>query len=332
MIQKINRASLVCGLLVGFLLSNNLFCHEFMLYSSEENEPCILTAYSNKLLQQHVNTKKSEPEQLLLKTLSGRQVPVRFFNRNSDTLVFCGQGFTGTAERMGVFAKIYPNYDIICIDYRWHTWKFYCTWKTLLHPINSLIVDEVEEVKTALEYFKSKKEYTDVIGHGICYSNATIIMAHVESPEVLYFTKLICDSSWLSIKDFAESITLDPWLLINPTVGGCPVLIKKVLQTHMIRAGILIVAHAITPEYSLKPYLNKIRNTPLLFIHGTEDLIVPLKTFWKVWSCVEQCPKFAFITPFAHSSAICAQALYSSMCQQFIENSPSTFWQSCCKY
>ena len=308
-------------------ISQNIHPLEFILYNNQDTLPCILTDYASKLEQIPLLYTQYKPKKLILKTPSELSVPVRFFDRNSDILLFCGQGFTGYAKKMDLFAKIFPDYDIVIIDYRWNTWKFYYTWQTMRYPIQSFLLDEIEEVQTTLEYFKHRKDYREVVGLGICYSNAIFIMAHTQKPEKQYFTKLICDSCWFSIKDLAESITRDPMLPINPAVGGCPNFIKKILHAKLIRKSILTIGNFIIPEYCLKPYLNSLNTLPILFIHGTEDLLVPMDVFWKIWHNVDNCPKFAFITPFAHSSSLFSESLYSSFCQNFINNCPEQFWK-----
>jgi len=80
----------------------------------------------------------------------------------------------------------------------------------------------------------------------------------------------------------------------------------------------------LTQKISFASFLSQIDNTPILFIHGANDLMVPLKTtFDKIWTSVEKTNKIALITPFEHSynRQKSGKYIYEQVCSLFI-NTP----------
>jgi len=253
------------------------------------------------------------------------KIPTIFFDRGSDKLLVVGQGFSGRKEQQVYKTKIFLDYDIVVFDYRWiRSYRFYLKPTTIIHPYQKILLEEKDEVLTVVNEIKSRKRYTDVIGLGECYSNFTFAMAQVESEQNgnPLFSKLIMDSAWLSLADFINEITLDPVLPLKPQKGGTPKIIKKVLKKKYIHKCLFNFVKLFVPKISSANYLSQIRMAPILFIHGTQDKMVPYETtFNRIWDTVVNTSKILFITPFEHSYNDKDKATYKFICDAFMSSS-----------
>src|SRR3989338_973729 len=144
-------------------------------------------------------------ESVVLKTHDGYSFSALYFNRGSDTVLVLGQGFFGVKENMLFEAGLFSKYDIIAFDYRWNELGEF-----LLNPrhwnTGFLLIKEADEVESVLDFLQQKKQYKNIVGLGQCYSCFTFIMAQYkrQKHKKLNFTKLILDSCWLSLFDFAK--------------------------------------------------------------------------------------------------------------------------------
>jgi len=71
---------------------------------------------------------------------------------------------------------------------------------------------------------------------------------------------------------------------------------------------------------SIKPFLKQISQASILFIHGTNDLLIPLESvFDEIFESASSTDKVALITPFGHVDNIQSNpASYKFVCDQFI--------------
>lgn len=257
----------------------------------------------------------------LLKTPLGISVPVTFYDRGSKDLLIFGQGFPGRRESGENIAHLFYNYDVVLFDYRWSRMVNFCVQpSTLLHPIEKFLLEEDEEVRTVTRFITSKKEYAQVIGLAQCYSCFTFAKAQYQEQCAgsSLFTKLIFDSCWYSFYDFGEQILKDPLLLLSPQGGGTPHEIKTILNLTVAQALFQCVMRTVVPNASIDYYLSNLERMPFLFIHGTQDLLVPFTTvFPKIWNSVSG-RKACFITPRTHSKSVEDALLYHFMCDTFI--------------
>ena len=65
---------------------------------------------------------KSLPEHSEFKVLTkdNQEINVSFFNRNSDKLIFIGPGFSNQKEKLIPFVAMFPDYDVVIINFRGH--------------------------------------------------------------------------------------------------------------------------------------------------------------------------------------------------------------------
>ncbi len=258
---------------------------------------------------------------ITLHTVNGIPFEALFFDRNSDSALVIGQGFPGTKESMLSFVRLFLNYDIIIFDYRWNDIiSFLLKPSTLLHPLNKLVYEEQEEVVAVVNFLDNHKQYEAKVCLGQCYSNflfvAAQVTAHNEGKKL--FDKLILDSCWHSFNAFAESISLDPFLPLSPQSGGAPEVIKSFLKRPIVRSNLLKLLKFVVPSVSIEEYLPFLHDSPILFIHGKNDLMVPLRHLELIWNLASNTPKAALITPYTHSHNKVDPTIYLFACDAFI--------------
>lgn len=264
-------------------------------------------------------------EQIKLSTETGITFDALFFDRDSKHVILLGQPFPGNKEVMLHHVELFEDYDILIFDYRWTNLLYHLLKpNTLIDPIKSLIFDEIEEIVTAIEFLRSKKDYTEIIGLGECYSNFLFIMAQAWADENndKFFTKLILDSCWLSFEAFAESISYDPMLPISPAHGGCPEFIQQILKNYHVHFFLQLLIDAFVPRVDIEDYIIKMHDTPILFIHGIGDKMVPLKHFNRIWELIpdQNTEKVALFTPYQHCVNMWDKILYRKICDIFIKS------------
>ncbi len=288
----------------------------------------IIKKHSNFTLLDKNETLASGQDITLL-TPSKLKIPATFFDRKSNKVIVLGQGFPGPRKCTLYFARVFHDYDIIVFDYRWHTmldnWydliTYIFSFSTLTSPATNFVYAVHEEIATVVNYLKSLKNYDSIIGLGECYSTLTFPMAqNIERKKNnrQLFSKLILDSCWLSLLDLNKQILLEPWLIADHSKQATPKCLKAFLQHPLVHTPIMSIARAITPDLTIKPYLNHIQNTPILFVHSTKDSLVPYKnTFEEIWQATRKTSKASFITQYPHVKNAKNPGLYYHVCNLF---------------
>jgi hypothetical protein len=270
----------------------------------------------------HLMQSSANAESILLRTCSGVDVPVLFFNRNSSTVLLVGQALPANKETMAIYAKLFSDYDVILFDYRWHKnyGSFLLKSLALCSPVQRILFDEEEEVRTVVDFLRRYKNYEKIIGLGECYS--AFLFAKVQADDVRKFgygpfTHLIFDSCWHSLKSFAESICDDPYLPLFPQEGGAPSILKAITRSFIVKELLLKVIFTFMHNVSIEEHLLHL-NVPVLFIHGLKDLFVPQHQFEALWkvSCIDN--RVALLTPYQHANNLQDKFLYRFICEKFI--------------
>lgn len=303
-------------LLLGIM---HIHCNDYYLRIGKETVKPISFC---KAYRPYAHTSE-KPEALTLKTKGGIPFEAHFFDRKSSIVLILGQGFPGDKSAMAHLARFFPDYDIITFDYRWNTLLPLLTRvSTWLHPLSTFIYQEEEEIFAVAHFLENHKKYKQKICLGHCYSNFHFVQAQVNAHKAgkRLFDKLILDSCWLSLYAFAETISLDPWLPLNPQDGGAPSFIKTLLASCLIRVPLLGILRLLIPSVSIEEYLSDLTDTPLLFIHGQDDRLVSLDHFEILWNAASKTPKAAFITPHKHSDNAYSCPFYRSLCECFIRS------------
>ena len=297
----------------------------FSLKFGSSRDECLIDLQSTEL-QEFSKDRQSEIQEgiynFILEGPSGIHIPVKFYDRNSDTILIVGQGLPGTKESVKIFADIFNTYDVILFDYRWVGRYPLDLAKGILtnSAIQKIVLDEVEEVQTVLNFVKEHKKYRSVVGLGECYSN--FLFAKVQADAVKQcgrgpFTHLILDSSWHSIRLLAEQICFDPFLPIRPQSGGAPLCLRKITHNKVIKNAILKAVFAVINDISIESYLAGL-SIPVLFIYGLQDLFVPKEHFELMWQATNPDERVALFTPYRHSDNLHNKILYQYICEQFV--------------
>jgi len=256
-------------------------------------------------------------------TETGFDIPLTYFDRNSSKLLVVGPGFQNNRQMFYFVARLLCEYDVVVFDYRWIELKsFVLQRSTLIHPINELLLKEKEEIIAVVRHMKQQKHYDTIIGHGVCYSTYTLLAAQEEAQqqEEKLFDKLILDSTFHSMPEMARKIINDPWLIAEPQVNHTSSWFKSFVKYTGLE--LLIVTLTKLMGYtSVEPLVSHIVDTPILFIHGKEDVLIPLENqFINIWDSADQTQKCALFTPFAHVKNMRNRGVYKFICENFINS------------
>ncbi|MCK4651166.1 hypothetical protein KAT08_03270 [Candidatus Babeliales bacterium] len=282
---------------------------------------------------------KQNVGQLLdVKTEDGKTISCTYFDRKSDKLLIIGGGFTNERELMSPFIDMFIDYDIILFDYRGHGYhqinfldifsgKLNLT--KILFGANTKIsmIGAVEEkdVFAVVDNLKKVKNYKQTIGLGICYSALIFVKAATirqnEQKEKL-FDKLILDGCWLSLENFIEKLMEDPKKICSPQKGGWKnnwIVKKRWFQKSLINIGQSLSSTKFN-KISILDYLPKLKNIPILYFYGKDDIVINRHEFEIIWNATKVKEKTVVVTSNPHvNNHLKQKELYQMICDLFIE-------------
>jgi pimeloyl-ACP methyl ester carboxylesterase len=290
---------------------------------------------NNRWIRQELKKDSTHSEEEAI-TLDKQIISYSFFNRDSDTLILVGPGFTNCKEKMAPFAHMFLDYDVAILNFRGHGHSDNFKINPLYHltGIDSNVklgASEENDVFAVINNLQHKKTYKKIIGLGICFGAFIFVKAQAiaqEKNEKL-FDKLILDGCWLSLDATKEKIFKDPYLIISPQKGGAPSFLKKIFGNEKFKQNLewsieklfdIKFAHI-----NLKKYLKQI-NIPTLFFYGKHDLMIRRDEFNKIWNYANSQERVAVITdnPHVHNH-LRSKELYKLICDTFIQNKYQTF-------
>lgn len=250
-------------------------------------------------------------EELVLTTQDGVAVPAIFINNHSDRVVVLGASCLQDAlHKMNSFAArlIQSGYDIMMFDYRWHSQPLRSTvWSSLFGPIEQLVEKEKNEVTAVIKYLKEyNPSYKDIVGLGQCYSCYTFAAAQIQAQKngESCFTKLIFESPWLSLWSVMEASQQEPQVCVCETSPDAnPYYIKSIMRFPLIKWPINLLKKIFcyfSPETSIIRYIKEIKDVPILFIYGQDDIEVPVNHFNRIWTATTT-PKATLVVPGGHT-------------------------------
>jgi hypothetical protein len=297
-------------------------------WSEPKNLDLNATALQNFIKKNSKKENTTNVRDITLHTASGLEVPMLFFDRNSDTILLIGQGLPAPKEVMYTHANLFSDYDVILFDYRWNDnyGSFLFKSLALCSPTQRILLDEEEEVCAVLDFLHKHKDYAKIIGLGECYSN--FLFAKIQADEIKKsghgpFTHLILDSCWHSFKSFAESICDDPFLPISPQEGGAPWILKAITGCSIVKWPLLKIVFILMHNVSIEEHLSHL-DIPALFIYGVNDLFVHKDHFETIHQASKANKRAAFLTPYQHADNLHNKSLYRFICEQFINASSLT--------
>lgn len=253
------------------------------------------------------------------------KMPVSYLERNSDILLILGPGYNATKEKMAIFSEIFNSYDVLVFDYRWAAnigYKLYPS--TIFNPIKALLLDELEEVQAIINFVKnSKKRYKKIIGLAECYSTYLFLLAQINSQKQgnkdRFFDKLILDSTWHSFNAFADIISQDPILPFYSGLKSGPRWVSKFFNATGLDNLVCNISDKYWRDIQVKPLIEQVRETPILFIHGINDLFVPIDYFQDIFASSCKDNSLAILTPYNHSRNARDRDIYRYIGENFIE-------------
>lgn len=270
------------------------------------------------------------PEQVL-STPDGHAVHYFHIKRGSPTLVICASGFPEECQTMAYLAAVFEPYDVLFFDFRWaHEQNFFSSWPMILHPYRAAIFDCVADVNAVLAYAHAGG-YKQVVGAGVCYSSGMFILAQEQARKngERGFDKLILESCWLSMQAFADNFLRDPYLVTQWGRGGAPAWLRAITSSFPLYHIMRLLAYLILPHFGLDEHLKQVGDTPILFVHGRNDVLVSLDKFQQLWQAAGPA-SVALITPFQHSNnSSKAREVYTHVSRAFIEKPLGDFYVDC---
>ena len=223
-------------------------------------------------------------------------------------------------ERLAPFVQMFNEYDVIIFNHRG------VPFNKGVGPLEGVSGREMtfgkrEEhdlLAVIFDLFK-QKNYAKIYGLGLCYSAPILMKASVVRPGV--FDKLILDGAWVSAKDTIDR--LGKYLLLQAKDKWWGRLFP--LDAYWFK-GLLTwlgkVISGVNPkniDFNFVPYIQQF-HTPVLFIHGQRDPIVPNSEFMFLWNQVPSKEKSVLLTSGGHvSNHLKFKEVYKEICERFFE-------------
>lgn len=324
-----NGLNFLIGEEKGIELNNN-----FILAAQDNFSNQDWSKYFDTKVLKNPNSRKKllddeNPKKVEFSTADNIKINGYFIDRGANKAILIGQGFLASCEKLIPFFKIFPEYDLLIIDYRWYkSFKFpnYIT----ADPLDKYIYQAKEDVIAAVKFLRNNKQYETITGIGICYSGLIYAIAQAEvfcqGNKSLLFDKLIIDSGYYSTAEIAYATIKDPKLCCDNKHGGCPPLIKSILSNELISRALKYLGNFCLGKkferLSMEKYLPMIEKTPIMFIHGKKDLLIPYRQFEKMYNSAFNTSRCALITENEHTiNHIKSKEAYSYLGKMFIEAS-----------
>ena len=245
----------------------------------------------------------------------GLHVRGTYFNRGSNKLIVVGPGFTNDREKMHPFVHMFREYDVVLMDFSGHghepmSWRRPSSWVTFDIARNTFGMDSREstlgereelDVKAIVQSFRANKPYEAVYGVSICFGSFAFLKAQALNPGL--FDKIIVDGCWNSLPELLVKFRKDARLLCVPQTGGFSeywaskqVWIQEILMVLAKHVWRLNIDHKVF----LHEYLPLIKDTPILFWYGKDDLVVYRREFERMFPALATPHKVAIITQNEH--------------------------------
>lgn len=269
-------------------------------------------------------------------TEDGIEIKCTYFDRGSDKLVVTGAGFTNEREIMAPFVKMFENYDVVIFDYRGHGFDpayigSPSSWINCNLAMNTFGIDsrysklgEIEEydVAAVVKGFRGLKNYQSVYGVSVCMGSFLFLKAEAMYPGL--FDRIVVDGCWDTLGKMIDKFRHDLKLVCKPQTGGWKDywLSKQVwYQDALLWLARNVWALNIGHDVRLCDHLPNIKNTPVLFFYGKNDLTVYRDEFEELWNTLPVPYKAAIITSNPHvMNQYKSKELYKYACEVFFQS------------
>lgn len=234
-----------------------------------------------------------------LRDVPGKNIPYTFFDRGSDELIIIGGGFANPREMLAPLLGIFIDYNVVIFDHVGHGLDYKP--ESLLGRFFKMTLNidftalrgglqEENEILSIAEYFKSKKDYKALYGVGFCYSTGLFIRTAAHNPGL--FKKLILDGAWESAEALMKRFADKPELFFDPQRGSPSEQNMRWHNRQIYALYLFVTSLQFTQRHvrgtaanlmSNGESLEKLTDTPVLFVHGTNDLVISAKQFNTTW-------------------------------------------------
>jgi pimeloyl-ACP methyl ester carboxylesterase len=253
--------------------------------------------------------------EVLLKSDPRKKIPYTYFDRGSNELVVIGGGFANPREMLAPLLGIFVDYDVVIFDHIGHGLDYNAPsvpgWvlkKVLDIDFTALEggQQEEDEILSVTHHFKEKKTYKNVYGVGFCYATGLFIRTAANNPGL--FKKLILDGAWENGQALMNRFAERPELFYDPQRGNPAESTMSWRSYLFYHAYMYFTRTNFTQRYIRgcaanlhhnQEALQKLEQTPILYIHGSNDLVISSKQFNAVWD-YKAGKKTAIITDARH--------------------------------
>lgn len=277
-------------------------------------------------------------------TVDGQTLSCTYIDRKSNNILIVGPGFTNNRELMAPFVAMFDSYDVVLFDYRGHgynndaQWLAPSTWELSLSKYlfgvnakkTTLGAKEDLDVLAVIEKVKSMKPNSKIHGLGVCFSTFIFLKVAAQYPGA--FDKLILDGSWTIFKEILDKLKKDPKLICTPQNGGWKnhYLFKRSFVQRMFEPLAYWLMGFRLPDLSIFDVLKQgqeaLKNTPILFFQGKNDLLIARSEFEDLWNALPCSSKATILTSNPHVRNHWKQKeLYKLIGEAFIELPFQTF-------
>jgi hypothetical protein len=292
----------------------------------------------NKLVQAELLKDRTHQE-ITITTTDNLKLTCSYFNRQKDCVIVVGPGHTNAKEKMALFAHMFPDFDILIINFRGLAYQersFNPLYLTLEFTGDARFGQKEElDIQAAVQFLRqqvtldNQPKYRQITGLGICLGAYIFTRAQglAEQNNLKLFDQLILDGCWLSLESVIEKLVADPYLIINPQTGGASANTKQAIKlTHKLLLKIIKWKFELKLDGSsdLCQYFNSI-TIPTLFFYGKDDKLISRTNFETMWTALPTLtPKFAIITDKHHvHNHLTMPYFYKLACELFIYDYPS---------
>lgn len=287
----------------------------------------------NKLVQAELLKDRTHQE-IIITTADNLKLTCSYFNRQKERVIVVGPGHTNAKEKMALFAHMFPDFDILIINFRGlgHQEHSFNPLYLALEFTGDARFGQKEEldIQAVIKFLRQQvtpnntPKYQQVVGLGICLGAYSLARAQglAEQNNLKLFDQLILDGCWLSLEAVIEKLVADPYLIINPQTGGAGATTKQAIKLiHKLLLKVLQWKFELKLDGSsdLCQYFNAI-TIPILFFYGKDDKLISRANFAAMWTALPALtPKFAIITDKQHvHNHLTMPYFYKLACELFI--------------
>lgn len=194
------------------------------------------------------------------------------------------------------------------------------------------VIQEVKNRKqeskmTVLGCDDDAPEYKSIFGLGVCYG--AFIFAKTQALYPGTFDKLILDGCWLDLPKVIAKLKKDLLMLDNPQKGGWSDT-WPFNQAWCQNGAIFLTKNVWGLDFdrnnSIEDLLPKLNDTPVLFFHGKDDLMVLWDEFTTIWNKTGSKNKCVIVTSNDHvRNHLKQKELYKVLSELFLDLDYATF-------